>query len=250
MLLINDRNRNVAAMNALKRLFSFNSSRYRLRQENIDFAALVPNGAFVLDAGAGNGPYRDLFDHAQYESADFEKADKKYQKSTYVCDLISIPVDDSRFDFIVFNQVLEHVPEPKQVLIELNRVLKPGGMMIYTGPLFYEEHEAPYDFYRYTQYGLSHLFDVSGFEVLRLDWLEGYFGTVAYQLNTMTRYLPCSPGRLHPNLFVGMLLAPVMFLLRIVFGICSMVFHRMETRMKYTRSGYPKNYVAIVQKRV
>jgi ubiquinone/menaquinone biosynthesis C-methylase UbiE len=134
-------------MNPIKRLLAFNSSRYRLWLENADFAASVPSGALVLDAGAGEAPYKCLFQHAIYESADFQKVNKQYAKSTYVCDLKKIPVEDRRFDFIVFNQVMEHVPEPSIVLAELHRILKENGKLIYTGPLFYEEHEQPYDFY-------------------------------------------------------------------------------------------------------
>jgi hypothetical protein len=59
------------SMNHLNRLFNFNSSRYRLRQENAAFAALVPKGALVLDAGSGDAPYKSLFEHAIYESVDF-----------------------------------------------------------------------------------------------------------------------------------------------------------------------------------
>src|SRR5262249_19275147 len=110
--------------------------------------------------------------HAQYESADFKKLKKDYPATTYTCDLKDIPVEDCRFDYIVFNQVMEHLPEPLVVLTELHRILKCGGKMIYTGPLFYEEHEQPFDFYRYTQYGLRYLFSMAGFVIERLDWLE------------------------------------------------------------------------------
>lgn len=234
-------------MNYLNEMLAFNSSRYRLWQENAAFAALVPKGALVLDAGAGDAPYKSLFQHAKYESADFEKVNKTYAQSTYVCDLKSIPVEDGRFDFIIFNQVMEHLPEPQLVLAELHRVLKVGGEMIYTGPLFYEEHEQPYDFYRYTQFGLRHLFNSGGFVIKRLDWLEGYFGTVGYQLNCMARYLPWRSKHLH-NGFVGYGLAPIMLLLKIGFLACSILFHRLETRIKYQAQGYPKNYLVIASK--
>jgi len=234
-------------MNYLKRMLAFNSSRYRLWQENAAFAALVPNGALVLDAGSGDAPYKNLFQHAQYESADFEKVNKTYAPSTYVCDLKSIPVKDCRFDFIIFNQVMEHLPDPQLVLAELYRVLKAGGKMIYTGPLFYEEHEQPYDFYRYTQFGLRHLFNSTGFLIERLDWLEGYFGTVGYQLNCMSRYLPWRPSHLNYGL-IGYGLAPIMALLKIGFAACSVLFHRLETRIKFQALGYPKNYLIIASK--
>lgn len=234
-------------MSYLKKLINFNSSRNRLLQENEAFAALVPSGSLVLDAGAGDGPYKSLFDHARYESADFEQVDKPYQKSTYVCDLKKIPVEDARFDFIVFNQVMEHLPEPKLVLTELYRVLKPGGKMIYTGPLFYEEHEQPYDFYRYTQFGLRYLLESTGYNIDRLDWLEGYFGTVGYQLNTMARYLPYKPKNIDKGI-AGYVLAPIMVVLKLIFLSCSVLLHRIETRTKYQQAGYPKNYVALVSK--
>src|SRR5687768_9225332 len=165
-----------------------NSSRVCLHRENEAFSKTVPEGAMVLDAGAGNQPYRQLFMHCTYEAADFEKVDKPYAKSTYVCDLAHIPVEDGRFDVVIFNQVMEHLPDPLSVLKELARVLKPGGRMICTAPLFYEEHEEPYDFFRYTQFAWRHLIREAGLTLERLDWMEGYMGTVAYQLETSAKY--------------------------------------------------------------
>jgi SAM-dependent methyltransferase len=231
----------------LNKILSFNSSRFRLHQENKIFADSIPSGSLVLDAGSGNQPYKNLLNHTQYESADFEKVDKSYAKSTYVCDLRKLPIENDRFDFILFNQVMEHLPEPTIVLKELNRVLKPNGKIIYTGPLFYEEHEIPYDFFRYTQFSLKKMFVEAGFEIERLDWMEGYFGTVAYQLNRMAYYLPTSPEDLGKGVF-GFLLSPLMFLLKIFSGILSIFFHKLEIKTKYTKQGYPKNYIGIFKK--
>lgn len=227
--------------------FRFNSSRKRLYWENENFARSIPPGSMVLDAGAGNAPYKHLVSHANYESADFEKVDKEYAKSTYVCDLNDIPVEDGRYDFVLFNQVMEHLPEPRLVLKELFRVMKPGGRLIYTGPLFYEEHEQPYDFFRYTSFGVQLLFQQAGFAVQRLDWLEGYFGTVAYQMNRMGQYLPTRPSSIARGV-LGVVLCPLMILLKAQMIALSVLFHWLETRMKYTDRGYPKNYVAVVAK--
>jgi len=234
-------------MKLFTRLLQFNSSRSRLHQENAAFAAMVPAGALVLDAGAGDAPYRSLFQHTRYESADFEKVDKAYAKSTYVCDLREILVEDERFDSIIFNQVMEHLPEPKLVLAELHRVLRNDGIMLYTGPLFYEEHEQPYDFYRYTKYGLTYLFESTGFEIQRVDWLEGYFGTIGYQLNGMRRDLPSNAVDLGGGL-AGYFLIPLMLFSKIICAVGSIFFHRLEMRLKFTKRGYPKNYIAILKK--
>lgn len=228
---------------------ALNSSRLRLWQENADFAANIPEAALVLDAGAGGGPYKNLFEHTRYESADFEQVNKDYAPATYVCDLASIPVEDCRFDYVIFNQVLEHLPEPKGVLVELHRVLKPGGRLIFTAPLFYEEHEQPYDFYRYTQFGLRHLFQEAGFAIDRLDWLEGYFGTVGYQLGCMARYLPSRREVLGGGP-MGLALSLWLRGVKLGAGAGALAFHKLEMRHKYQAAGHPKNYVAILRKPV
>src|SRR5690349_1674437 len=48
-----------------------NSSRVHLERFLKRAAASIPPGALVLDAGAGEAPYKSLFEHAKYESADF-----------------------------------------------------------------------------------------------------------------------------------------------------------------------------------
>ena len=209
------------------------SSRVHLDRLNREFASKVPPGALVLDAASGSQLYRSLFDHARYECADFEQVDKYYQPSTYVCDLRAIPVEDARFDFVVFNQGLEHMAEPIAVLTELARVMKPGGRMICTAPLFYEEHEQPFDFFRYTQFAYREMLPKAGLTIESLDWMEGYFGTVAYQLESAALYLPR-----------GLLPSP----LRVAFALLARLFYRMDVAEKHTASGYPKNYVVIARK--
>lgn len=48
---------------------------------------------------------------------------------------------------------------------EIHRVLKPGGQLLVTAPFCWDEHEIPYDFARYTSYGLRHLLEKNGFEI-------------------------------------------------------------------------------------
>lgn len=224
-----------------------NPSRVWLDREMQAFAARLPRGALVLDAGAGQQPYRHHFNHCQYEAADFEAVDKRYAVSTYVCDLASIPVEDGRFDAIVFSQVMEHVPDPLRVLNELRRVLKPGGIMFYSGPLWFEEHEKPYDFYRYTTFALQHLFKTSAFHIEELRWLEGYLATVTKQLRGMKKTLPLSFSA-----YGGGLPSVPIWCLALAFRplawILAMSFAYADGRTRYTSRGYPINYLAIVRR--
>jgi SAM-dependent methyltransferase len=208
----------------------------------------VQPGQLVLDAGAGRAPYRSLFSHAGYETADFLAVKgKKYTEPDYVCDLVEIPVEDARFDHVVLTQVLEHLPEPAKVLAELHRVLKPGGTLWLTAPLFYAEHERPYDFFRYTRFGLRHLLESAGFEVLEIDWMEGYLGTLSYQARLMSKCLPSSSDDYGGGL-TGLTLASAAKLSKRAGRRAADGLAKLDLRYKFVGKGLPKNYQVVARK--
>jgi SAM-dependent methyltransferase len=228
---------------------TINSSQIYLERFLEQASASIPLGALVLDAGAGDCRYQPLFAQARYESADFCQAEPgfAYAEVTYVCDLASIPVEDCRFDLVVCTQVLEHVPEPKAVLQELFRVLKPGARLWLTTPLFYAEHMAPYDYFRYTRFGLDHLLRSVGFHIERVEPLEGYYGTLSYQLESGARNLPASP-RLYGGGLTGVATASLALLLKPLFFALSLFFARLDLRYKYSAE-LCKNYAVVARKR-
>lgn len=65
---------------------------------------------------------------------------------------------DDSFDYVVSDQVFEHIEgSPQQAMDETKRVLKPGGIAIHTTCFFNEIHAAPSDYWRFTPEGLRHL---------------------------------------------------------------------------------------------
>lgn len=221
--------------------FRSSSSRIHLERWVAQAASSVPANSLVLDAGSGDSPYAKLFEAHRYESADFAQLDKPYAPDlTYVCDLAHLPVEDERFDLVVMTQVLEHVPDPLSVLSEMHRVLKPGGELWYSAPLFYEEHEQPFDFYRYTQFAHRHLCAGAGLHLISIDWLEGYLATVAYELNMAASSLVVGRG--------GERRASITIRTLATRGVAAALkllarqLDQRDARHRVTNVGMPKNY--------
>jgi SAM-dependent methyltransferase len=147
------------------------------------------NGMSLLDVGAGDCPYKDIFTHITYKSADFGEAESvDFKEIDYFCPADSIPVSEKSFDAILCTEVLEHVPEPKSVLIEFNRVLKNNGHLFVTTPFIYPLHMEPYDFFRYTPYAFKNLLKEAGFEIVFITSRGGWIASVADTL-LRRRYL-------------------------------------------------------------
>lgn len=228
--------------------FIVNSSRIYLDRFCERAGKTLRSTDLVLDAGAGKAPYKKHFAHAKYESADFCEVNKPYYDSlTHVCSLESIPVEDSRYDAVILTQVLEHIPEPQVVLAELNLVTKSGGKLWLTVPLFYPEHEQPYDFFRYTQFSLTRLCEQAGYELEEIEWLEGYFGTLGFQMEFVARNIPIFPS---PNKsLMDFIRAPVFLILRLALTLLAIWFYRLDLTIKLTTSRQCKNYALIAIKK-
>jgi SAM-dependent methyltransferase len=127
-------------------------------------AAATAPGAQVLDVGAGDAPYRELFAHADYRTSDWTASPHPGARSADVIGSAeALPLADAELDVVLCTQVLEHVPDPAGVLAELHRILRPGGRLYLSAPLVWELHELPHDYYRYTQPALEHLLGAAGF---------------------------------------------------------------------------------------
>jgi len=69
----------------------------------------------------------------------------------------ALPFKDEAFDAVILEAVLEHVRKPETVILEVSRVLRPGGR-IYAGvPFMQGYHASPSDYQRYTVWGLENL---------------------------------------------------------------------------------------------
>jgi len=159
----------------------------------------------LLDFGCGNKPYMELIDVQEYIGLEIENDNSSQTDKNIEAyyDGKTIPFADNYFDSILSSEVFEHIFNLEQILMELKRVLKPGGHILITVPFVWEEHSIPYDFARYTSFGIKDLLERSGFSVVTAEKTTNYVETV-FQMWGVYIYQSVFPK----NKFIKAILTP------------------------------------------
>lgn len=133
----------------------------------------------LLDIGCGAKPYTELFAAHVTEHVGFDHQQTPYyhRPIDVFATAYNIPFKDESFDSGICNAVLEHLEEPLAALTECYRVLKPGGMVVFSVPFIWHLHEEPRDFFRFSKHGLRYLLEKTGFEIVELKALSGFWIT-------------------------------------------------------------------------
>jgi SAM-dependent methyltransferase len=163
----------------------------------------------LLDVGCGYQPYRELFTTID----GYVAMDRTTAAAPDLCgDALALPFGDALFDTVICNQVLEHVPDPARVMSEVARVLKPCGQLLLTTPQTWGLHLEPYDFYRYTKYGLAHLGRQAGFDVIDVVPTTGLAATIAQRIVDTISVAYVAPARIAYRGPAKALLLPILWI--------------------------------------
>ena len=149
------------------------------------------------------------------------------------------PVEDKTVDCILLTQVMEHLGDPEEVIKEMKRVLKIGGIILVTAPFLHPAHGLPYDYTRYTQQGITNIFS-NGFKIIE-NTTAGGFGTVMASL-----ILTWIDGSMNANTITRILkgiLLPVWLLLALTINLLSVILDFLD----FTNTHYA-NVCVLVKK--
>lgn len=115
-------------------------------QKVVEMAKTLEGGGVCLEIGGADGPMTRVLEsmYSTVITIDFAESflrriEAKTEKTICLCgDAHFLPIVDKSVDLVICSEVLEHVSIPTQLLLEIRRVLKPGGKCILSVP-----HEAP-----------------------------------------------------------------------------------------------------------
>lgn len=140
--------------------------------------------------------YSRIFDCKEKWSFKFEKDAAKwvfdYNRRKIAGDIHYFDqfLPEKFFDLIIATQVFEHLAEPLAAMVQIARILRPGGSLLWSAPQIFNFHAYPFDLYRYTLEGARHMIEANGLEVVDAVGLGDRVTSFMQILEIPARLLP------------------------------------------------------------
>ncbi len=150
----------------------------------------------MIDVGCGSKPYQPIFEPYinTYFGIDYPPtAMTNYGENTKAdlfVDCTDTKLEANSYDTILSTQVIEHIYDTKKYITECYRILRKGGIGIFTIPFLWQCHAEPFDYYRFTKYAIEKQFRDHAFEILELRPLEGAYAAIAQTKITSLYLMP------------------------------------------------------------
>jgi len=172
----------------------------------------------MYDLGCGEAPFKEYFLRYVDEYVGVDWAGSYHNTEADVSANLNnkLPINSGVADTVVSLSVMEHLSEPQLFLFETYRIMKDEAVLIMQVPWQWWIHEAPYDFFRYTPYGLTYLLKKAGFKDIVVKPQAGYFTTAILKFNYFTARMVRGDSilkliikaMLYPLWYLGQVLAP------------------------------------------
>ncbi len=139
----------------------------------------------TIDLGCGFMPFRKYLKDmvTVYHTLDIYP---RSSEVTYVGDIQNMSmIPSSSYDCAICLEVLEHIPHPLQAIREIYRILRPGGVLIFSVPYLSRIHDQPHDYFRFTAYGLSLILAEGQFNIVQIAPRGGMLSFLGHQISTV-----------------------------------------------------------------
>jgi SAM-dependent methyltransferase len=204
--------------------------RWHVTQFVKEVSALLPAGSSLLDAGAGECAYKQWFAQQRYTAIDAAIGEMawNYSNLAIMGALDKLSFAGGSFDAVLCTQTLEHLQTPAENVAEMGRVLKPGGRLFLTAPFAHPEHQAPYDYFRYTSFALKMICLRAGFSDVLLEPFGGTFTRMAYELPSVLSVFPAAGRKIRPWKLRGVLCLPLKAVLLVAIRVTQLILLALD----------------------
>jgi 2-polyprenyl-3-methyl-5-hydroxy-6-metoxy-1,4-benzoquinol methylase len=190
----------------------------RDQRHRTGFLLRFRSGGSILDVGCGLGFFLRALDSKQWDRYGIEPMPVPYREAAralgseriFNSELLAAGLPSSKFDVVTFWDSLEHLPNPRAILQDAGRLLRPGGIVLIGLPNFggYQARHfgedwfglsLPHHFYHYTSETLTKLLEKCGLHVRVMEdrtGAENYHALKHSLLNRFTRRHGRRAGRL------------------------------------------------------
>lgn len=173
---------------------------YSIRRQYVDefhlcYVPEIPSSSLVLDLGGNKINKRGKFNIERYSVKVIYTDLSTIKRPDVQSNASLLPFDSNSFDAIVCSEVLEHVPDPRKVLDEAQRVLKSDGLFLMCVPFMFRIHSDPYDFGRYTDFYWHQELQKAGLRVISIE-KQGLFWSVFVEMIRSWVYQKMLDGKL------------------------------------------------------
>lgn len=144
---------------------------------DIEYSIKKYGNGRIIDIGCGNKPYESLFKNIADEYIGCDIVQSNLNKVDIICEADKIPLPENSFNTVLSTQTIEHIANHQGLVNESFRLLKAGGIAIISGPSYWPLHEEPFDYFRFTKYGLTHILENAGFEIVEIIPNGGMWST-------------------------------------------------------------------------
>jgi hypothetical protein len=119
---------------------------HRLIYENTLQFPRKSGSLLYISPEPSNLPFLKSCPQLKIETSNYQASPEDYYfgNTDHELNLMKIPLENDRFTYIVCHHVIEHVPNDRTAMLELFRILKPGGTLIMSVPLSNREDTIEY----------------------------------------------------------------------------------------------------------
>lgn len=214
----------------------------KFRKKEIEFLTKYIKG-ITIDIGSGSQWYKDavIKKTNSYISLDYPPTSKLYEetygkKPHIYGDARKLCIKSSAIDTVLFLDVIEHIDDPEAALREINRILKDEGIFCFSVPFLYPLHDIPYDYRRWTVFGIQDMMKKNNFQIIEYV-KRGNFGTIwgiFFNLNLMYIIQKIIGYKFFFKWILLLFLFPLIFIFSILMNILALILEKTVSSDRFT----------------